>query len=95
MKQLLFLLLLLPFGVAALPKAKGPEVTHSLYRAANTPAARQHLRAALSQQPDAFLNQGEFEVGYLLLRSGKRVLVPGLRYHVGQRVVEVQDSVQA
>jgi len=94
-KHLLFLLLLLPFGVAALPKNKGPETTHSLYRAANTPTARQQLRAALNQQPDAFLNQGKFEVGYLLLRSGRRVLVPGLRYHLGQRVVEVQDSVQA
>lgn len=66
-----------------------------LLRQANTPTARQLTKAALGQQYAAFLNEGRFEAGYLLLASGRRVPVGGLRYHVGQRVVEVQDSLQA
>lgn len=95
LRHALLLLLLLPLGVTAFPRVKGIEAGQALYHAANTPMARQQLRAALRQQPQALLNAGQFEAGYLYLLSGQRVLVPGLRYHLGQRVVEVQDSLQA
>jgi len=41
------------------------------------------------------LNNGIYQVGYLRLLDDHRVLVPGLRYHVSQRVLQVQDSLQA
>lgn len=90
---LLFLLVLLP--ALGLARHRPTDSGQALVREANLPAARQQIRAALSQQPGAFLNEGRYEAGYLYLLSGRRVLVPGLRYHVGQRVVEVQDSLQA
>lgn len=62
------------------------------YREANTPAAMRRQRAALADYPNLFLNGGQFEVGYLYLLTGRRVLLAGLRYHVGQRLLEVQDS---
>ncbi len=67
----------------------------ALYREANTPAATLRLRAATSQQPTAFLGKGIYEPGYLRTLDGHRILLAGLRYHVGQRVLQVQDSLQA
>jgi hypothetical protein len=65
-----------------------------LYREANAPAARLRLRAATSQHENEYLHQGAYETGYLRLLDGRRVLVIGQRYHVGQRVLQVQDSLQ-
>lgn len=66
----------------------------ALYREANAPAARLRLRAATSQHENEYLNKGTYETGYLRLLDGRRVLVIGQRYHVGQRVLQVQDSLQ-
>ena len=88
----LLLLVLLPALVQA--RHRPIDSGQALVREANTLTARKQLQAALRQQPGAFLNEGRYEAGYLHLLSGRRVLVPGLRYHVGQRVVEVQDSLQ-
>ncbi|NML66064.1 hypothetical protein HHL22_12695 [Hymenobacter sp. RP-2-7] len=97
MKSLVFLLLL-PLSLLtclAKDRPRAADPSRALVRQANAPAARQLTQAAINQQPGAFLNEGRYEAGYLYLLSGRRVLVPGLRYHVGQRVVEVQDSLQA
>lgn len=66
----------------------------ALYREANAPTARLRLRAATSQHANEYLNQGTYQTGYLRLLDGRRVLVIGQRYHVGQRVLQVQDSLQ-
>jgi len=66
----------------------------ALYREANSPATRLRLRAATSQHENEYLNKGTYETGYLRLLDGRRVLVIGQRYHVGQRVLQVQDSLQ-
>lgn len=98
MKSLVLLLLLLPLSFLtclAKERPRAADLSRVLVQQANAPAARQLTQAAINQQPGAFLNEGRYEVGYLYLLSGRRVLVPGLRYHVGQRVVEVQDSLQA
>lgn len=89
---------MLPLGLLSLlapAHSRAADPGAALVRAANTPAARQLTQAAIGQQAGAFLHNGQYEAGYLYLLSGRRVLVPGLRYHVGQRVVEVQDSLQA
>ncbi|MGI4833040.1 MAG: hypothetical protein ACRYFK_06210 [Janthinobacterium lividum] len=98
MKNVVLLLVLLSLSLLAFCAQARPRTTdpsQALVQQANTPAARQLTQAAISQQPGAYLNEGQYEVGYLHLLSGRRVLVLGLRYHVGQRVVEVQDSLQA
>ena len=87
----ILVLLLLSFVTVFAP-AHAADPSRTLLHQANTPAARQLIKAALTQEPTAFLNEGRFEAGYLYLLSGRRVLVPGLRYHVGQRIIEVQDS---
>jgi hypothetical protein len=66
----------------------------ALYREANAPAASLRLRAATAQHENEYLNKGTYETGYLRLLDGRRVLVIGQRYHVGQRVLQVQDSLQ-
>jgi hypothetical protein len=66
----------------------------TLYREANAPAASLRLRAATGQHENEYLHKGTYETGYLRLLDGRRVLVIGLRYHVGQRVLQVQDSLQ-
>ncbi|QKG57827.1 hypothetical protein GKZ68_15050 [Hymenobacter sp. BRD128] len=73
----------------------GTDPSRTLYREANTPAASLRTRAATNQHSTEFLNKGTYEAGYLRPLDGRRVLVLGLRYHVGQRVVQVQDSMQA
>lgn len=97
MKGLILFLVVLSLGLRSFVAPARPHTTDpglALYREANTAAVRQQLKGAFDQQPGAFLNEGRYEAGYLLLLSGRRVLVPGLRYHVGQRVVQVQDSLQ-
>ena len=95
MKITLLLLLAAIATVPAWGQATRPSDSGRPYREANTPAARRRLRAQISQQPTAFLNRGTYEGGYLRMLDGRRVLLAGLRYHVGQRVVQVQDSAQA
>jgi hypothetical protein len=94
----MFMLAVLPLGLLSLlapAYARAVDAGTELVREANRPTTRQLTQAAITQQAGAFLNDGQYEVGYLYLLSGRRVLVLGLRYHVGQRVVEVQDSLQA
>jgi len=79
-------------GQAARP---GADPGRALYREANAPAASLRTRAAISQRPAEFLNQGAYQTGYLRTLDGRRTLVLGQRYHVGQRMLQVQDSLQA
>jgi hypothetical protein len=72
-----------------------PDPGRALYREANTPAAKLRLRAETDQHAPAFLGKGAYQPGYLRTLDGHRILLAGLRYHVGQRVLQAQDSVQA
>lgn len=97
MKLLLFALLLgLSTGAWAQKVHPAPAAAAELvaYREVNRPAAAQRLRAELSQHPAQLLNAGRYEPGYLRPLAGGRVLLPGLRYHVGQRLVQAQDSLE-
>ena len=91
------LLPLLAVGLAPAARAQGSHAATeaALYRAANTPAAARQQRAELSLHAGEFLSNGTYQVGYLHLLGGRRVLMPGLRYHIGQRVVQAQDSLAA
>jgi hypothetical protein len=82
------------FTAAAQAGHPAADPGRALYREANAPAASLRLRAATSQHENEYLNKGTYETGYLRLLDGRRVLVIGLRYHVGQRVLQVQDSLQ-
>jgi hypothetical protein len=95
--KLVFTLLLAATYAPAWAQANRPgaDPGRAFYREANTPAAALRLRAEITQQPTAFLGRGDYETGYLRTLDGRRILLAGLRYHVGQRVVQVQDSVQA
>jgi hypothetical protein len=95
-KKLLFLLLLAASSLGARAQASHPgaDPGRALYREANTPAARLRTRAATGQRPGEFLGGGTYETGYLRTLDGHRTLVLGQRYHVGQRVLQVQDSMQ-
>ena len=96
--KILFLTLLLAAGYSAAQAQAshfGADPSRALYREANAPAVRLRTRAATSQHENEFLNKSTYETGYLRTHDGRRVLVLGLRYHVGQRVVQVQDSLQA
>ena len=96
MKILLLTLLAAPLTFTASAQAGHPasDPGRSLYREANAPAARLRLRAATSQYENEYLNKGSYETGYLRTLDGRRVLVIGQRYHAGQRVLQVQDSLQ-
>ena len=95
-KKLFFSLLLAAGYSAAWAQAghPGADPGRGLYREANAPAARLRTRAALGQRPGEFLGGGTYQTGYLRTLDGRRILVLGLRYHVGQRVLQVQDSMQ-
>ncbi|MDO7884987.1 hypothetical protein [Hymenobacter cheonanensis] len=90
--------LLLAVAVSATARAQaghpGADPGRALYREANTPAAALRTRAAMSQHENEFLDKGTYQTGYLRPLDGRRILVLGLRYHVGQRVLQVQDSMQ-
>jgi hypothetical protein len=96
LKILLLLLLIAAVTTPAHAQTSRPaaEPGGALYRDANTPAARLRTRAATSQRENEFLNKGAYQTGYLRTLDGRRILVLGLRYHVGQRVLQVQDSMQ-
>jgi hypothetical protein len=64
------------------------------YQQANTGSAARGFRAALAQQPTGFLGGAAFQPGYLRTFDGHTLLVPGLRYHAGLRLLEAQDSVE-
>jgi hypothetical protein len=63
-----------------------------LYAQANMGASSQPLRIAIAQQLDGFLGDGTFQAGALRTFDGQRRPVPGLRYHLGQHVLEAKDS---
>lgn len=96
MKQLLLTLLAISGCYPALAQAShaAADPGRALYREANTPAARLRLRAATAQHENEYLTKGTYQTGYLRPLDGRRVLVIGQRYHVGQRVLQVQDSLQ-
>ncbi|MDJ0363817.1 hypothetical protein QMK33_01535 [Hymenobacter sp. H14-R3] len=93
--KLAFILLLAAACAPAWGQASRPDLSRALYREANLPAAALRLRAELDQHPTEFLAKGTYEAGYLRTLDGRRILLAGLRYHVGQRVLQAQDSVQA
>jgi hypothetical protein len=95
-KQILLMLLAIACGYSALAQAGHPvaDPGRAFYREANTPATRLRLRAATAQHENEYLNKGTYQTGYLRPLDGRRVLVVGQRYHVGQRVLQVQDSLQ-
>lgn len=64
-----------------------------LYRQANTGATGLARRAALRQESAASPSHDKFQFGTLRTYDGHAIVVPGLRYHAGLRLLEVQDSV--
>ncbi|MEJ7666059.1 MAG: hypothetical protein WKG07_44345 [Hymenobacter sp.] len=78
------LLLLLTVGLAPAAYAQGSRAAAgaALYRAAN--ARRGGPPPARRAEParGGILDNGTYQVGYLRLLSGQRVLVPGLRYYI-------------
>ncbi|WP_201985027.1 hypothetical protein [Hymenobacter rubidus] len=97
MKTILFFFLLaLPTLVPCLPAAAqaGREQSEALalYRQANTAPGGSGLRTAIRQQREALVSGGAFQFGTLRTFDGHNVLVPGLRYHPGLHLLEVQDS---
>jgi hypothetical protein len=95
-KLLLLTLLAATFYFTASAQAghSAADPGRALYRETNAPAASLRLRAATSQHENEYLHKGTYQTGYLRLLDGRRVLVIGQRYHVGQRVLQVQDSLQ-
>ena len=96
MRTLLPLLLAAAASTAAWAQAGHPAADpgRALYREANTPATTLRTRAATGQHENEFLTNGTYQTGHLRTLDGRRILVLGLRYHVGQRVLQVQDSMQ-
>lgn len=89
-----FLLLLLGSGQrAAAQSAREQSEALVLYRQANTAATGLERRAALRQELAATAGNGKFQFGTLRTFDGHAIVVPGLRYHAGLRLLEVQDSV--
>ncbi|GAA4347966.1 hypothetical protein GCM10023185_03430 [Hymenobacter saemangeumensis] len=64
----------------------------ALYRQTNAAATAPGLRKALSEQTMGLLDDGQFRLGALRTFDNRRRPVPGLRYHAGLRLLEVQDS---
>ncbi|HEX8506079.1 MAG TPA: hypothetical protein VF630_11990 [Hymenobacter sp.] len=96
MKRLYFLSVLILLGSQLPAHAQsGRELTEAraLYQQTNSTAAAKLLRASLSQQANGFLGQGLFQFGALRTYDGHYRRVPGLRYHAGLRLLEVQDSI--
>jgi hypothetical protein len=94
-KEFIITALVVGASVVAHAQTSRASTERALYREANAPAAVRHLRAELTLHAAGFLNSGLYQVGYLRLLDGHRILVPGLRYHLSQRVLQVQDSLQA
>ena len=94
--RLMLLPLLAFFSQSA--AAQGPREAaeaQRLYRQTNAALAASTLRLSLNQQPDGFLGVSTFRAGTLRTFDGQRRPVPGLRYHIGLRVLEAQDSLYA
>ena len=93
----LILLLLVSAGEAAAQGQTAREVADAqrLYAQANLGPSSQPLRIAVVQQPSGFLGDGKFQAGALRTFDGQRRPVPGLRYHLGQHVLEAQDSLDS
>ncbi|MBF9239229.1 hypothetical protein I2I05_17630 [Hymenobacter sp. BT683] len=90
----LLLLLLLAGGQPAWAQS-GRDQAEALvaYQQANSSPAGAALRASLSQQSSGFVGDGSFAFGFLRTYAGRYLPIPGLRYHAGLQVLEVQDSV--
>ena len=76
---------------AQAPAAKDIADAQRLYYQANAGTSAQPLRTAL-EGTKGFLGDGTFQAGALRTFDGRRRPIPGLRYHVGQHVLEAQDS---
>ncbi|WP_426059437.1 hypothetical protein [Hymenobacter sp. B1770] len=63
------------------------------YQQANASPSGQALRTSLSQQSKGFVGDGTFQYGALRTFDGRYRPIPGLRYHAGLQLVEVQDSI--
>ena len=84
-------------GAGAQPVAA--QATHDLaearvaYQQANAPAAVRAYRSSVNPQAAGFLGDGTFQPGALRTFDGRSRPVPGLRYHLKQRLLEAQDSI--
>ena len=98
MKALLFLFLFVfsLFGIgfnATAQSAREQSEALALYHQANTPPRISELRGALRQPAAGSLGDGTFQFGTLRTFGGHTIVVPGLRYHAGLHLLEVQDSI--
>lgn len=99
MKSLLFAGLLF-FGflapvAAQTVAARQAAEARRCYQQANTFPARSDLQATMEQDASSFLGGGAFHPGALRTCDGQRRPVAGLRFHAGQQLVEVEDSLTA
>ncbi len=88
------MLLLLAVGPPAWGQASRDQAEAVVaYQQANASPTGVALRGALGQQSSGFVGDGSFAFGFLRTYAGRYLPIPGLRYHAGLQVLEVQDSV--
>lgn len=96
MKSFTYLLLAL-LGWAAQPAAAQAtrELTEArtLYAQANRDPGMTMLRAGLVSQMSGFFGDGSLQPGAIRTLDSRYRPVPGLRFHAGLRLLEVQDSI--
>jgi hypothetical protein len=85
------LLLGLPLASQAQTQRDLTEFSMDLYQQANSPDALARLNKALIEAPEAYL-VSVWQPGLLILPDHHQVKVPGMRYNVAVRMLEVQDS---
>ena len=66
----------------------------AIYQQANAASNSVALRTGLKKQATSFLGDGSFQPGALRTFDGRYRPVPGLRFHAGLHMVEVQDSME-
>ena len=88
-------LLLVAVGVrpAAAQSSHDQAEAHALYAQANQEPMTTTLRAGLVSQTSGFFGGIGLQPGALRTFDGRYRPVPGLRYHAGLRLLEVQDSI--
>lgn len=79
---------------AAAQTAREQAEARTLYQQANTAPNTKTLRASLVQQASSFFGDGKFQPGALRTFDNRYRPVPGLRFHAGLHLVEVQDSIE-
>ncbi|WP_375418789.1 hypothetical protein [uncultured Hymenobacter sp.] len=82
-------------AAAQTPAAREAAEARRRYQQANAAPTKTELQRAMGQEASSFLAGGAFEPGVLRTCDGQRRPVSGLRYHAGQQLVEVEDSLSA